>query len=320
MRPAGFAASRCFGVVGCLCLVLAAACSSNGVDRSAGPASATSVPGAPESDRSARADGDRPLVVADRSDRAEPRTVIPDFDRANPLFYDVFGERYFVLESGEGYAERGIASWYGEDFHGLPTSGGEPYDMYAMTAAHRTLPIPTWVEVTNLANGKRIVVKVNDRGPFVDNRLIDLSFRAAEYLGMVEAGTTMVEVRALGVWNAGPEAPAVPASADSEAQRLGGGVSTIGEAVAATPGPNARAFRQIYIQVGAFAERANADQLADRLKRSGFDNSFVVTVDEGTGATHRVHIGPLDDADHTDEVNAGLRSIGINESRLVFSY
>lgn len=318
MRPAGFAASRCFGVVGCLCLVLAAACSSNRVDRSAEPASATSVPNAPESDRSARADGEQSFIVAADSDRVEPLGVVTDFDRANPLFYDVFGERYFVLESGEGYAERGIASWYGEDFHGLPTSGGEPYDMYAMTAAHRTLPIPTWVEVTNLANGKRIVVKVNDRGPFVDNRLIDLSFRAAEYLGMVEEGTTMVEVRALGVWNAGSEAPAAPA--DTEAQRLGGGVSTIGEAVTATPGPNTRAFRQIYIQVGAFAERANADQLADRLKRGGFQNSFVVTVDEGARATHRVHIGPLDDADHTDEVNAGLRSIGINESRLVFSY
>ncbi len=320
MRRAGFAASRCIGVVGCLCLTLVAACSSTRVDTSAEPESENAIPASRASEASPGPDGAQSVIVIPDSDGAKSIVAIPDFDRANPLFYDAFGDRYFVLESGDGYVEQGIASWYGDDFHGQRTSGGEVYDMYAMTAAHRTLPIPTWVEVTNLANGKRVVVKVNDRGPFVDDRLIDMSFRAAEYLGMVEDGTTQVEVRALGTWNAIPEAPAVPASEDSEAQLRGGRASIVSEAVAATPRPNARAFRQIFLQVGAFAERANADQLADRLKRNGFQNSFVVTVGDGSRAMHRVHIGPLDDADHTDEVNAGLRSIGINESRLVFSY
>ena len=115
--------------------------------------------------------------------------------RGNPPFYDVLGKRYHVLPTSAGYAERGVASWYGGDFHGLATSSGELYDMHAMTAAHTRLPLPTWVEVTNLVNGKRVVVKVNDRGPFVDNRLIDLSYAAATALDMVRTGTTRVEVR-----------------------------------------------------------------------------------------------------------------------------
>jgi rare lipoprotein A len=118
-------------------------------------------------------------------------------ERGNPPFYDVLGKRYHVLPTNAGYVQRGVASWYGRDFHGLATSSGEQYDMHAMTAAHTTLPLPTWVEVTNLVNGKRVVVKVNDRGPFVDNRLIDLSFAAATELDMVRTGTTRVEVRAI---------------------------------------------------------------------------------------------------------------------------
>jgi len=118
-------------------------------------------------------------------------------DRGNPPFYDVLGRRYYVLPTSDGYRARGVASWYGRDFHGLSTSSGETYNMNAMTAAHTTLPIPTWVEVTNLENGKHVVVKVNDRGPFVDNRLIDLSYAAALKLDMVQSGTARVEVRAL---------------------------------------------------------------------------------------------------------------------------
>jgi rare lipoprotein A len=118
-------------------------------------------------------------------------------DRGNPPFYDVLGKRYHVLPTSAGYRARGVASWYGPDFHGLATSSGEQYDMNAMTAAHTTLPLPTWVEVTNLENGKAVIVKVNDRGPFVDDRLIDLSFAAATQLDMVRNGTARVEVRAV---------------------------------------------------------------------------------------------------------------------------
>src|SRR5215471_17171345 len=115
----------------------------------------------------------------------------------NPPYYDVFGKRYQVRRSSDGYRERGIASWYGRPFDGHRTTSGEMYDMHEMTAAHPTLPIPTWVEVTNLMNGKRVTVKVNDRGPFVGKRLIDLSYAAATKLDMVRDGTAQVEVRAL---------------------------------------------------------------------------------------------------------------------------
>ena len=131
----------------------------------------------------------------------DPEAIInPERTRAgNPPVYEVLGETYYVQNSSADYRERGVASWYGKDFHGRSTSNGETYDMYALTAAHKTLPIPTWVEVTNLANGRRVIVKVNDRGPFVAGRIIDLSYAAANELDMIRDGTARVEVRALGV-------------------------------------------------------------------------------------------------------------------------
>ncbi len=115
----------------------------------------------------------------------------------NPPFYDVLGKRYYVLSSSVGYWERGVASWYGPGFHKVRTSMGEPYDMYGMTAAHKTLPLPAYVQVTNLQNGRSVVVRVNDRGPFVGNRIIDLSYTAAAKLDMLRNGTAMVEVRTI---------------------------------------------------------------------------------------------------------------------------
>jgi rare lipoprotein A len=129
----------------------------------------------------------------------------------NPPFYDVFGKRYYVLSSSVGYWERGVASWYGPGFHKERTSIGEPYDMYGMTAAHKTLPLPTYVRVTNLQNGRSIVVRVNDRGPFVGNRIIDLSYTAAAKLDMLRNGTAMVDVRAIDL-SATPPPPVVTAS------------------------------------------------------------------------------------------------------------
>ena len=124
--------------------------------------------------------------------KVEPRSRY-----GNPSSYVVFGKTYYTLPSSEGYVERGIASWYGKKFHGRPTSSREPYNMYAMTAAHTQLPLPTYVLVTNLKNGKQIIVRVNDRGPFHDNRIIDLSYTAATKLDIVREGTGLVEVRAL---------------------------------------------------------------------------------------------------------------------------
>ena len=115
----------------------------------------------------------------------------------NPETYVIDGVTYRVLDTSAGYREEGIASWYGGYFHGRPTSNGEVYDMYLMTAAHRSLPLPTYVRVTHLANGRSVVLRVNDRGPFVGDRIIDLSFAAASKLGMAAIGTAPVEVVAL---------------------------------------------------------------------------------------------------------------------------
>jgi len=131
-------------------------------------------------------------TISDAVPREEPLAAY-----GNLREYEVLGTVYRVLESAEGYEEEGTASWYGEEFHGRPTSSGELYDMYGMTAAHRTLPLPTYVEITNLGNGKRVVVRVNDRGPFHGDRLIDVSYAAAHRLGMVGHGTARVRVRAL---------------------------------------------------------------------------------------------------------------------------
>ena len=123
-------------------------------------------------------------------------------DTGNMEEYTVNGAVYRVLETSYGYTETGMASWYGEQFHGRPTSSMEPFDMNGVSAAHRSLPIPTWVRVTNLENGRRLLVRVNDRGPFAhtERRIIDLSYGAAVLLGMVEAGVVEVRVEAVEPW------------------------------------------------------------------------------------------------------------------------
>ena len=158
-----------------------------------------------------------PEAVPDALPRAEPRSA-----HGNPPFYEVMGQRYVVLATAEGYSERGVASWYGPTFHGGSTSSGEPYDMYGMTAAHKTLPLPSYVRVTNLKNGRSVVVRVNDRGPFVANRLIDLSYTAAAKLDMLREGTTLVELKAKRAGGAVP-ASLPPASLPEGAPTEGAG-------------------------------------------------------------------------------------------------
>ena len=135
-------------------------------------------------------------VPATLPDDAVPRKE-PRSRYGNGPYYEVYGVTYEVMNSSHGFKERGVASWYGKKFHGRPTSSQEPYDMYAMTAAHKTLPLPCYVSVRNLKNNKSIIVRVNDRGPFVDNRIIDLSYSAAIKLDMVKDGTGLVEITAL---------------------------------------------------------------------------------------------------------------------------
>ena len=158
------------------CLLMLAACGSNKVKD--GPP------------RSGSAAGQQ--LPGDPSPRPEAKSRY-----GNGPVYEVLGKRYTVMHSASGYKERGVASWYGHKFHGNLTSNREVYDMHAMTAAHKTLPLPTYVRVRNLSNGKTVIVRVNDRGPFVHNRIIDLSYSAAKKLDMIGSGTSLVEVEAI---------------------------------------------------------------------------------------------------------------------------
>ncbi len=230
------------------------------------------------------------------TEAAVPIVNPPRSERGNPPFYEVFGRTYAVMESSNGYRESGIASWYGEDFHGNPTSSGEPYDMYAMTAAHKTLPLPTWVEVTNQRNGRSVIVKVNDRGPFVDDRLIDMSFAAAQELDMVTAGTVPVVVRALG-------AAATSPVADQAGTDMRGAVVT-------PP--------LIYVQVGAFSDASNAERLLTRLMEAGISAARVSTQSTGAGQMHRVRVGPLLSRDEFEPLNQRLLRLGLEGARIVF--
>jgi len=236
---------------------------------------------------------------------SEPRS-----DRGNPPFYDVLGKRYHVLRTSAGYKQRGVASWYGPDFHGLATSSGEIYDMNAMTAAHTTLPIPTWVEVTNLENGKHIVVKVNDRGPFVDNRLIDLSYAAAIALDMVRNGTARVEVRAVT-----PPVETVRMAAVTPVPSASFGFSAPSAESPVSTAPPAEPH--MFVQVGAFADRDNAARLVARLRDGGFGNAVIVSSADGGRSLHRVRLGPIGDSTEFDRLRGRLRGAGIDNPQLV---
>ena len=227
----------------------------------------------------------------------------------NGPVYEVFGQRYEVLDTSLGYQQQGVASWYGKKFHGKLTASREPYDMYSMTAAHKSLPIPSYVEVRNLGNNKRVVVRVNDRGPFVDNRIIDLSYSAALKLDMVRDGTSLVEVTAINVdaprtVNTGMEARA---AAPQSGNKSAGAVSPSKQA------PEAR----VYVQVGAFGDRDNAARRYRLLQDSGIRQSFVHEETNGSAALYRVRIGPIRGVAQYDRVVADLSRIGIADTHLV---
>lgn len=153
------------------------------------------APGAPDFRRDRPPTNPRDIDLDTISDAVPRQEPLAPF--GNMAEYAVLGRVYHVLQDAEGYEDEGLASWYGEEFHGRRTSSGEPYDMYAMSAAHRTLPLPSYVEVTNLGNGQKVVVRVNDRGPFHGDRLIDVSYAAAHRLGMLGRGTARVRIRVL---------------------------------------------------------------------------------------------------------------------------
>ena len=253
----------------------------------------------------------KPVVT--RNDGQPPKSR-----RGNPAFYEVFGQRYYVLDTSSGYAERGVASWYGNKFHGKPTSSGEPYNMHAMTAAHKTLPLPTRVRVRNLANGRSVVVVVNDRGPFVDNRIIDLSYAAAHQLDMVTKGTAMVEVTAYPYTE--PAAPLTPVLAAADPEPADDGFrlpAPIATANAAPPDPAEARTVTLFMQVGAFGQVVNAERFKARLEQNGLSD-VVIHADTG-GATdiYRVRIGPIADVAEYDRLVERVAALDIDNPHLV---
>lgn len=222
--------------------------------------------------------------VQDAVPRVEPRSRY-----GNPQSYVVRGKRYQVMQTSKGFVERGIASWYGQKFHGRRTSSGETYDMYLMTAAHKNLPLPTYAQVTSLENGRSIIVKVNDRGPFHQNRIIDLSYAGASKLGVLARGTAMVEVRAI---DPGQSAPA-PIRPDTSHL------------------PN------IYLQVGAFSSRTNAQRLSQRLDGLVQHTVRIQQTHNNGREFFRVQIGPLATVEVADTISTQLNRQGIPDTHIV---
>lgn len=217
--------------------------------------------------------------IPDAEPRAEPRGKY-----GNKSPYTVLGKRYEVLADARGFRETGGASWYGEKFQGFRTSSLEPYDMYAMTAAHKTLPIPSYVRVTNLANKRSVVVRINDRGPFHADRIIDLSWAAAQKLGYANVGTARVLVEAItpDAAAAAPVTQPVPAG--------------------------------FYVQLGAFTKPEAAGRLAETARVVMGDRVVIVAGDDDL---HRVRVGPYEDRPNAERTRDMLYSAGVGAPTLV---
>lgn len=234
----------------------------------------------------------RPMPELARLPDPVPKSE-PKSRYGNPPTYVVFGKTYRVMDTAAGYQATGLASWYGAKFHGRPTSSGERYDMYKLTAAHRNLPLPTYARVTNLANNKSTIVRINDRGPFHDDRIIDLSYAAAVKLGFADRGTARVRVEAL------PGAP--PATLIAEAPQPAKPVVTapvLATGVPMLPGPSAieRSLpigADIYLQAGAFRSYGGAESL--RAKLTELIGDIVRVQHSEIDTLFRVRIGPIAD-------------------------
>ena len=294
-----------------LCALLLAGCAGQKAKRDAGERAATTRTSGGLNDDTGKAQSERyrdrqdhgpaapPIDVskiAEPVPKAEPRSRY-----GNKETYSVLGRSYRVLPSAKGYVERGTASWYGSKFHGYMTSSFEPYDMYQFSAAHKTLPLPSYARVTNLDNGKSVIVRVNDRGPFHGNRLIDLSYAAAVKIGVWPKGTGHVEVRAIDPAqpnNTVAAEPRQPLSPQPSSPHAG------------APAP------RIYLQLGAFGDRRNAERAVADAERAGISPLSIEAASVSGRAVHRVRIGPLADAAAADAMSARVQRLGLGAPRV----
>lgn len=224
-------------------------------------------------------------VDVSKLENAVPR-VDPITIAGNKNPYTVNGVTYQLMPAAKGYSEEGMASWYGNKFHGRKTSNGETYSMYGMTAAHKTLPIPAYVRVTNLANGRQIIVRVNDRGPFHGGRIIDLSYAGAKKLGYANSGTARVRVEAIDPANFQPNSVSLP-SLSAKVDKL--------EKIQSFAVTTKKRPAQPFLQVGVYSSMSSAKQLQDQLSSI---TSFPVSVrrfGEVKSPVFKVWIGPIVD-------------------------
>lgn len=236
---------------------------------------------------------------------AQPRYERPR-RAGNKSPYQVWGKQYQVLDSNEGYVQRGTASWYGEKFHGHKTSNGEVFDMYEMSAAHKSLRIPGYARVTNLDNGRSVVVRVNDRGPFHGDRLIDLSYAAAKKLGYQGSGTARVEVAAISVKPDGSMTLAGRPFPDAAAP------VNVGRLADSGTGNEA-----LFVQLGSFSQRNPAEALLERARRAVVDPMRVREIETAAGRFHRVQVGPFRDEDEALKAQSLLEDHGFGQSILL---
>lgn len=237
--------------------------------------------------------------------------AVPRYERksrgGNPKSYEVFGKRYYVKDSARGYVERGSCSWYGKKFHGHKTSNGETYDMFAMTAAHKTLPLPTFLKVTNLDNNRWVIVRVNDRGPFHGNRICDLSYTAAKKLGIIKRGTGRVELRAI-----------TPDPGETWGEHSTATLANQPTPKKSAPPPKPKIAPGAYLQAGAFVSRANADKLVKQLKDAGFPAARTLPGTSPNGSPlYRVRIGPFPSRTQAEHLVTQLDVLGIGRPHVV---
>jgi rare lipoprotein A len=253
--------------------------------------------------------GDGPGNPRLLQDRTLEVQNLPKSRRGNPPVYRVFGETYKVMDSAEDFKEWGVASWYGKKFHGRETSSGEIYDMHLMTAAHKSLPLPTFVKVMRADTGKSVIVKVNDRGPFVGDRIIDLSYAAASELGMVDSGKVEVYVEALSTHYSNEPILEEPTLYSSEQQ------AALLAAEPQTVAVQESVSSDIYIQVGAFSQVPNAERMLDRVLEA-LDMPAGISHDRNR-QLHLVQVGPMANEYMLQDAVASLSQVGIESFTFV---